>query len=114
MRISDWSADVCSSDLQGAFHLCSAHAVAGDVDDVVDASGDPVVAVGVAPAAVAGAVHPGIGREIGLHEAIVVTVDRAHLPRPGQIGSASCRERVCPSVYNSGVAVTLKKKNSHT
>jgi hypothetical protein len=28
--------------------------MAGDVDDVVDAAGDPVIAVGVAPATVAG------------------------------------------------------------
>src|SRR3546814_5379771 len=94
MRISDWSSDVCSSDLplhqllaqrvgrllanlqrdigvdalpldgvrvaddgrlgdlcvgdQRALHLGGAHAVARDVDDVVDATGDPVVAVGVA------------------------------------------------------------------
>src|SRR3546814_5488390 len=32
---------------------------------------------------ISGEVHPGIGREVGLHEAVVVTVDRAHLPRPG-------------------------------
>src|SRR3546814_13948703 len=120
MRISDWSSDVCSSDL---------HAVARDVDDVVDATGDPVVAVGVAPAAGTAEVLAGIGREVGLHEALMVAVDRAHLARPGvgdaevalggafellalgidddgshaeerprgrarlQIGSASCRER---------------------
>src|SRR3546814_11871703 len=32
----------------------------------------------------------------------------------GQIGSASCRERVCQYVYISVVAVSLKKKNSNT
>src|SRR3546814_6705402 len=78
MRISDWSSDVCSSDL---------HAVARDVDDVVDATGDPVVAVGVAPAAVTAEVLAGIGREVGLHEALMVAVDRAHLARPG-VGDA--------------------------
>src|SRR3546814_12272717 len=31
---------------------------------------------------------------------------------PGQIGSASCRERVCQYVYVSGVAVSFKK-NKH-
>src|SRR3546814_1080432 len=95
MRISDWSSDVCSSDLaddgrlgdlcvgdQRALHLGGAHAVARDVDDVVDATGDPVVAVGVAPAAVTAEVLAGIGREVGLHEALMVAVDRAHLARP--------------------------------
>ena len=60
-----------------------AHAVAGDVDDVVDAAGDPVIAVGVAPAAVAGEVLAGIGGEIGVHEALVVAENRARLAGPG-------------------------------
>src|SRR3546814_12851830 len=30
-----------------------------------------------------------------------------------QIGRASCRERVCPYVVNSGVAETLKNKKKH-
>src|SRR3546814_8406854 len=114
MRISDWSSDVCSSDLplhqllaqrvgrllanlqrdigvdalpldgvrvaddgrlgdlcvgdQRALHLGGAHAVARDVDDVVDATGDPVVAVGVAPAAVTAEVLAGIGREVRSEE----------------------------------------------
>src|SRR5690606_24380538 len=44
---------------QRALPLGRAQAVAGDVDDVVDPPGDPVVAVGVAPAAVAGEVLAG-------------------------------------------------------
>src|SRR5690349_18697216 len=56
--------------------------MAGDVDDVVDAAGDPVIAVGVAPAAVAGEVFVLVGREIGLLEAGVIAIDRAHLARP--------------------------------
>src|SRR5690606_28971747 len=39
---------------QRAFDLGRAHAVAGDVDDIVHPSGDPVIAVRVAAAAVAG------------------------------------------------------------
>src|SRR3546814_15076041 len=80
MRISDWSSDVCSSDLIGvnaltldvvretddrglgdqivederAFDLGGAHAVARDVDDIVDAAGDAPIAVGIAAASVAG------------------------------------------------------------
>src|SRR3546814_19170748 len=33
-----------------------------------------------------------------------------HGPVPGRIGSASCRDSVCPYVYMTVVAVTLKKK----
>jgi hypothetical protein len=51
---------------QRAFDLGRAHAVTGDVDHVVDAAGDPVVAVLVAAAAVAGEVDARIGGEIGL------------------------------------------------
>src|SRR3546814_16670961 len=95
MRISDWSSDVCSSDL----------AVARDVDDVIDAAGDPVIAIRVAPAAVAREIIARIGREIGLEEALVIAPHRAHLPRPAfgvaqiaTIGRESCRERVCQYV----------------
>src|SRR5262249_22326741 len=61
--------------------------VAGHIDDVINTAGDPVIAVGVAPAAVAGEVAAWIGGEVGLHEALVVAVDGAHLPRP-RIGDA--------------------------
>src|SRR5690606_18089129 len=67
---------------QRALHLGGADAVAGDIDHVVHAAGDPVVAVGVAAAAVAGEVGAGVGLEVGVDETIVVAVDRAHHPRP--------------------------------
>jgi hypothetical protein len=44
---------------QRAFDLGGADAVAGDVDHVVDPAGDPVIAVLVAAAAVAGEVEAG-------------------------------------------------------
>ena len=47
---------------QRAFDLGGADAVAGNVDHVVDAAGDPVIAVLVAAAAVAGEIEAGIGR----------------------------------------------------
>src|SRR3546814_18035109 len=49
---------------QRAFDLGGAHAVARDVDDVIDAAGYPVIAIRVAPAAVARAIITRIGREI--------------------------------------------------
>src|SRR5438876_35021 len=57
--------------------------VADDVDHVVDAPGDPVIAVGIAPAAVAGEVFAGIGLEVRIDEALVIAIDRAHHSRPG-------------------------------
>ena len=68
---------------QSALDLGGAEPMAGDVDDVVDATGDPVIAVGVAPAAIAGEVFAGIGLEVRVDEALVVAVDRAHHSRPG-------------------------------
>ena len=76
---------------QGALDLGGAQAVAADVDHVVDAAGDPVVAVLVAPAAVAGEVEPGEAREVGLVEALVVAVDRARLAGPGCGAGRGCR-----------------------
>src|SRR4029079_661680 len=67
---------------QRALDLGGAHAMAGDVDHVVDAAGDPVVAVGVAPAAVAGEVLARIGFEVGVDEARMIAVHRSHLARP--------------------------------
>ena len=55
---------------QRAFDLGGAHAVAGDVDHVIDPAGDPVIAVGVAARAVAGEIQALEGGEIGLHEAL--------------------------------------------
>ena len=67
---------------EGALDLGRAQPVAGDVQHVVDPAGDPVVAVLVAAAAVAGEVLALVGRKIRLHETLVVTVDGAHLARP--------------------------------
>src|SRR3546814_15778714 len=52
-------------------------------------------------------------RASGDSDAALVSIDRAIALAPEdaeQIGRASCRERVCPYVYISVVAVSLKKK----
>src|SRR5690606_34460371 len=67
---------------QGTFHLGGADTVAGDVDHIVDAPGDPVVAISVAASAVAGEVITGHGFEVGVDHALVVAVDAADLPGP--------------------------------
>src|SRR3546814_19337298 len=127
MRISDWSSDVCSSDLGGVgqfferpFHPPFGHALAGMLAGIkphlrVAASHfnavDRLTFEAGAQAAVRDPVTLGdrsdqvvvpfhrIGREIG----------------DPQIGRASCRERVCQYVYISVVAGSLKtKKNNKT
>ena len=65
-----------------ALDFGGAEPMSGDVDDVVDAAGDPVVAVLVATAAVTREIFAGVGLEIRIDEALVVAVDRAHLSGP--------------------------------
>ena len=62
---------------QGALDFHRAEAVAGDVDDVVDAAHDPEVAVLVAAGAVAGEVDAGDLAPVLLLEALGVAVDGA-------------------------------------
>src|SRR3546814_3167822 len=75
MRISDWSSDVCSSDLRFALFLAE-------------------------PEAVAIGFH--VGRErfavSGIVERVAHAVERIASHRHAKIGRASCRERVCQYV----------------
>src|SRR3546814_15357778 len=102
MRISDWSSDVCSSDLQapGALRCERWRQPPGAVAEAVEPQrrgehgaereGEPLVA-GVAR-----------GDATEQHHGIDIAVR--------EIGRASCRERVCQDVYISVVALSLKKK----
>src|SRR3546814_11025617 len=89
MRISDWSSDVCSSDLSGHGVAATGRCRQGRVDEqaggrhgaqtaLMETSADKLSALLLA---------------LALHE----------------LGRASCRERVCQYVYISVVAVSLKK-----
>src|SRR3546814_19777427 len=104
MRISDWSSDVCSSDLTPA----------------VDAAVHRQIVLAVADEAV-NAVQPGLrqgeadraGRTHQYQGHLAEAKSRPPLLRLGRgrpghikIGRASCRERVCPTVSLSLVAVT--------
>src|SRR3546814_18666232 len=97
MRISDWSSDVCSSDLE-AFLLKSAPFGAAGVhglDDVVIGAGHAVIQ----PQQVA-------------HRVVLRHDEPESAGRqPGKIGRASCRERVWQYVSISVVAGSLKKNN---
>src|SRR3546814_20054717 len=115
MRISDWSSDVCSSDLLRAlgddplrwrdiasrFHgwheLWQQRGVLALVNALIET--------------IAADQLDGIGGERTL-------TDLRHLGEllqaqsDAEIGSTSCRERVGPSVYNSVVAVQLQETNT--
>ncbi len=79
---------------EGALDLRGAQTVARDVEHVVDPAGDPVVAVLVAAAAVAGEVEAGELGEVGLLEAPVIAVDRPCLARPGAAQAEVARDAV--------------------
>src|SRR3546814_7342533 len=79
MRISDWSSDVCSSDLRPPGHLLQVFESLGE-----DAAIAPKLAVDL---------HQVAGQLVGA----LVVLERQRRG-DGQIGRASCRERVCQYV----------------
>src|SRR3546814_18744153 len=95
MRISDWSSDVCSSDLIGI-------PTTANIGDGRIYTVEGRIAIRPAP-------------RLTLDGSIIYNDSR--LSRPAQflrqIGRASCRERVCQYVSISGVRVSFKKKNSN-
>src|SRR3546814_15629392 len=98
MRISDWSSDVCSSDL----------GIAGDDGTVMRPHGRnefAVTAEKVVPALDDAQVRPGMRPDA--HDLGQGICGRAVGP---EIGRAACRERVCLYVLYSEGAVLLKKK----
>src|SRR3546814_17018453 len=111
MRISDWSSDVCSSDLillvpngspfeLGKFDMRTQLAVARVVE-----SGLPLVYLNQ------------IGGQDELvfdGASFVLNADRSLALQMPEIVRASCRERVCQSGYISDVEVTLKKQINQT
>src|SRR3546814_15614628 len=107
MRISDWSSGVCSSDLEGVGEV---DVDAGHLDDLQEG------AVGHA-AEEEHAAHVeldllehllAVGLAVGQRAAVAHLV--AADDDDAELGSASCRERVCQYVLISGVAVSLKKQ----
>src|SRR3546814_13454149 len=111
MRISDWSSDVCSSDLTAAGWevLQFRDAVLGG-DGVWTLSkllrGQGGTEKQAAAAAAANA------RFVLLNAAVIQPA--LPLDLRGQIGRASCRGSVCQYVLISVVAVALKKKKQKT
>src|SRR3546814_17655219 len=106
MRISDWSSDVCSSDLPR-------------LPEVEEHLLLVAVIVGIAGRDLAAPVERKThGFELAAHRGDVFRRPGGgmHLVLEGgvlgrqEIGRASCRERVCQYVLMSVVAVSLKKK----
>src|SRR3546814_19813062 len=94
MRISDWSSDVCSSDLHDTAHCRNGRILLDDTDMAAKRSTAPFFMT----------VYRQEGDGINY-----VTVRNVYMPAV-KIGRASCRERVCQYVSISVVAVALKKK----
>src|SRR6516165_10552656 len=95
--------DVLVSD-ERALNLGCPHPVARDVDDIIDAPGDPVIPVAIASTAISGEIFARIGREIGLHEAFMITKNGTHLARPrisdNQVSLASAFQYRASSIHN--------------
>src|SRR3546814_18796881 len=120
MRISDWSSDVCSSDLPQPHHAASAFRSSEPSVKAPRRSrtcpvrprsetepGRRVVAKGDWFSALRmGWSAP--NRQVPLPHTPIAALDREQ--SRGAIGRASCRERVCKYVENPVVAVSLKKK----
>src|SRR3546814_14341160 len=96
MRISDWSSDVCSSDLFGL--PCVIYM--GEVD--IERQQPNVFRMKLLGAEVRAVKSGSRTLKDAMNEAL----------RDWEIGRASCRERVCQYVSVSVVAVSLKTKNS--
>src|SRR3546814_11911828 len=110
MRISDWSSDVCSSDLAaGKFTVWVAIASDQWFRQTNSTSWPSSSRAAFAPSVVPPAPH--------IRSATSFGRARRAIRRPrssrtaAKIGRASRRERVCQYVYISVVAVSLKKKN---
>src|SRR3546814_18758249 len=99
MRISDWSSDVCSSDLDANFFHRSDQEViiavaADDGGEQLDHRLSPDRRAQVIPGAITGDAHVDIAAEVRVPQ-----VDwRQTFGLGDQIGRASCRERGCQYV----------------
>src|SRR3546814_11165977 len=98
MRISDWSSDVCSSDLDRGVTYArklpdGSTLVAGDWWPE-NYDGPPLISL-----------EERAARGLGLWVGDTLTIN--------EIGRASCRERVCQYVSISVVAVSLQTKNNN-
>src|SRR3546814_18262631 len=114
MRISDWSSDVCSSDLMTATtRLALPYLVPGQAQKETTHN-EALIRLDLAVKASALSIGLNISPQTPEPGQcwIVGTSPTGILGREGEIGRASCRERVCQYVSISVVAVSLKKQNT--
>src|SRR3546814_13895347 len=103
MRISDWSSDVCSSDLPEVLAISTQQAFAD------------LAAAGVLESALAERLIAATRFLRQVQETLRLTVGHAIdsdtlSATLRELGTASSRERQCQSVYIPGVATYIKKK----
>src|SRR3546814_1978771 len=100
MRISDWSSDVCSSDLTPEGSISGGgigcHVMALSVPKLKTTTfsqmgGEGLQWVGAAPFSRTSHIFQNLGDGTYQHSGLLAI-------RPAEIGSASCRERVCQYV----------------
>src|SRR3546814_12722460 len=124
MRISDWSSDVCSSDLAEEYFSPGQKG-----SSAMPHKRNPILTENLTGLAriVRSATIPAMENVALWHERDIshssverfigpdatITLDFALGRLTGEIGRASCRERVCQYVSISVVAVSLKKKNKN-
>src|SRR3546814_12603005 len=104
MRISDWSSDVCSSDL--ALQILQRVHILQELRLAAQDEGAALAALAAAPACQPALDHP-LGELVELGALLLQLLQHLRLgllegapgePRGQEIGSASCRERVCQYV----------------
>src|SRR3546814_16889658 len=104
MRISDWSSDVCSSDLLKGTDDMLPYNAANDT-----LGGNFLSRINMDLREAKGWSYGASGRFQTLEHAAPYIIN-APVQADKKIGRASCRERVCQYVSISVVAVSLKKK----
>src|SRR3546814_19462929 len=112
MRISDWSSDVCSSDLHPKRHYPVLYALPG-TSNTADVWLDNIDTVEMTESLPLIVVIPDGTFDADGGGFYTNWVDQT-TSRGVEIGRASCRERVCQYVSISVVAVSLKKTQKTT
>src|SRR3546814_12460917 len=111
MRISDWSSDVCASDLLGPCVLAQRGAVEIELLDLLQPALEFLeVCIFFLKLRIGELVDSDLFGDLGLEISAATEELAVFLVAVGQLGRASCRERVCQYVSISGAAASLKTK----
>ena len=82
--------------------------MARDIDDIIHPASDPVIAVFVAAAAIAGEILALVGLEIGIDETLMIAIDGAHLSRP-----AACNHQIAGCRAFQDIAIGIHDLRHH-